>query len=290
MIRGRGHAVALRAEQCVLARRAWVRLSSSSPLAEAAPPPRPPMSAVVVNATAGPEGQAQLGFAMARRFATWGMDVGLVGASQEPLDVCRAAILDVVPGANVLTVTADTKDKAAIESAFSQLREAHGPPLALVTGVPPVEPTAAGVDDVLKATRKGHLDCCVPAMRDMLRAEPGQIFIRDDTVLIPRVTKGGTKGRGYMQSLKQKVLPYANAPPGTTVKRLAESLASELSPNVLHSTYVVFASGTDGPWRVKPPALPKLRGEKLRSKRIRQTPKQREARRLRSADLKNAPY
>jgi NAD(P)-dependent dehydrogenase (short-subunit alcohol dehydrogenase family) len=99
---------------------------ASQTAATAAGPPAP--AAVVVGVSNSPG----LGFAIAKRFAEGGHSVGIIGRTQERLDACKSEILAAVPGANIICISADATDAQAVKRAFSELKQAHGAPDALV--------------------------------------------------------------------------------------------------------------------------------------------------------------
>ena len=87
-----------------------------------------------------------LGFAVAKKFASSGHAVGMIGRQQDRLDACKAAILEAVPSAQVLGACADATDAEQVKAAFATLKAAHGAPDCLVYNISsrPFPPTPVG--------------------------------------------------------------------------------------------------------------------------------------------------
>ena len=85
----------------------------------------------------------------AKKFASSGHAVGMIGRQQDRLDACRAAILEEVPSAKILGAAADVTDADQCAQAFATLQAAHGDPDCLCYNISsrPFPPTPVGEMD-----------------------------------------------------------------------------------------------------------------------------------------------
>jgi NAD(P)-dependent dehydrogenase (short-subunit alcohol dehydrogenase family) len=133
-------------------------------------------------------GGTGIGAAIARRLASEGARVTLVGRRKEPLDEVAREI-------GGYAVTADVTEREQVERAFAEARERHGPLSILVNnaGVAPSASFAKLSAEEWRRTMAVNCDalfaCCQAALPDLLKAEHGRIVTVASTA--------GLKGYAY---------------------------------------------------------------------------------------------
>ena len=78
-------------------------------------------------------GSSGIGLALARQVAAAGARVSLVARDRTKLDAARAAIRTNLPGAAVVTASADVAVETEVLSALQTAEDAHGPVDVLIT-------------------------------------------------------------------------------------------------------------------------------------------------------------
>lgn len=134
-------------------------------------------------------GGSGIGAAIAQVLANEGARLTLIGRRLDALEATAGRI----PGAVV--AQADVTDRAAVDLAFAQARDAHGPIGILVNnaGIAPSAPFAKITPQAWRETMAVNLDalfhCCQAALPDLLAAPAGRIVTVASTA--------GVKGYGY---------------------------------------------------------------------------------------------
>ncbi|KAL1521816.1 hypothetical protein AB1Y20_021467 [Prymnesium parvum] len=214
---------------------ACASLMTAAPLCAAQEKPK----AVVVVGVSNAPG---LGYAIAKRFAQGGMNVGIVGRQKERLEECKAAILKEVPGAQVVCSAADATDPAQCARAFSELAAANGAADALVYNMAsrPM-PTVAVADlDPERLKRDwatgpyAALLCAQQVLPAMREAGSGSILITGASASLRGNAKFGS---------------FSVAKSGLRV--LAQSLAKEVAPEGIHVAHVIIDAMVDMPMLTK---------------------------------------
>jgi len=209
-------------------------LASARALSEAAAPPVAPRAAVVVGVSHEPG----LGFAIAKRFAEGGMNVGIIGRQGARLEACKASILASAPAAQITCYECDATDPAAVGDAFAALERTQGKADALVYNLsarpfPPTpisELTPERLESDWKTGPWGALLCTKAVLPAMQEAGRGTILITGASASLRGSARFGSFGcaKGSLRSF-------------------AQSLAKEVSGQGIHVAHVVIDCMVDMP-------------------------------------------
>ena len=173
-----------------------------------------------------------LGESVARRFHAEGCSVALLARSPDTVEPLADEL-----GDRALAVQTDISDRAAVATAFDEVREAFGPVDVLVNHA-----SAASWDGLLDCefedfrralavNVEGAFNCSQEAVSDMLDTEG------DGTVVFTGAT---TAVRG-----RKGAVGFSAAKFGA--RGLAESMARELGPRGVHVAHVVIDGGIQPP-------------------------------------------
>lgn len=162
-----------------------------------------------------------IGMAVARRFASEGMDIALVARSGDRLDTYREALLPY--GRQVNAYACDCSEPYELAKVFQDLRETLGPPEVMVYNAsvlkeaPPSRLSPEGFIDEFRTNCAGALVCAEEVIPDMRRNQRGTILI----------TGGGL-------ALKPRFALASLSIGKGAVRTLALMLADELEPEGIH--------------------------------------------------------
>jgi NAD(P)-dependent dehydrogenase (short-subunit alcohol dehydrogenase family) len=179
-----------------------------------------------------------LGYAIAKKFASSGHAVGMIGRQQDRLDACRAAILAECPSAKILGAAADVTDPDQCATAFAALRAAHGDPDCLCYNISarPFPPAPVGAIDPSrlesdwKTGPYAALLCVQQVLPAMKAAGTGAILFT-----------------GASASLRGSAKFGSFAVNKCGLRALAQSLAREEAPGGVHVAHVVVDAMVDMP-------------------------------------------
>lgn len=134
-------------------------------------------------------GSSGINLGIARNFAALGANLGIVGRSQEKLDVARAELEAI--GARVTAYSADVRDYPALEKALQETQKTLGPVHTLICGAagnfpcPAADLSPNGFKAVIDIDLLGSFNASRAAFAQLRETQGNIIFISAGMALMP---------------------------------------------------------------------------------------------------------